>query len=334
MSLDWPDPVVPPPPPAPIHVPVVDDREPAKRKKMILWDRVKFLILLVGLFWFWVWSEISDNPILPFGDAVRETAKHKWYLFVLFGLEVLRQVHYLISEHWAGYHRFWTEKVFGSLTRRTGRLKDYTRYRLARVFKAIAFLVILSLILGQFFDLPPAQALFELPSRFFDALPFILQMSFYLLFAVGQFAAIFWFLSRGGSRHLLPRRHQDAVLRRVGAGRRARARQGEHDVPRGAREDRGEGRLRPRRHPAVGPTGHRQDAHGRGRRRRDRQALRLRRPRRVHQHVHGCRHPQGEVALPEAPQARAALRRRDRLLRRGRLTRQPRCRSLPASAAR
>ena len=65
MSLDWPDPVVPPPPPPAVHVPVVEDREPAKRKKMILWDRVKFLVLLVGLFWFWVWSEISDNPILP-----------------------------------------------------------------------------------------------------------------------------------------------------------------------------------------------------------------------------------------------------------------------------
>jgi ATP-dependent Zn protease len=224
MSLDWPDPVVPPPPPAPIHVPVVDDREPAKRKKMQLWDRVKFLILLVGLFWFFVWAEISDNPILPFGDAVRETAKHKWYLFVLFGVEVIRQIHYLISEHWARYNRFWTEKVFGGIARRTGRLKDYTRYRLARVFKAIAFLVILSLILGQFFDLPPATALFELPSRFFDALPFILQMSFYLLFAVGQFAAIFWFLSRGGVDTYFPddikTRYsdvwgQDAVLERV-----------------------------------------------------------------------------------------------------------------------
>ena len=34
------------------------------------------------------------------------------------------------------------------------------------------------------------------------------------------------------------------------------------------------------------------------------QALRLRRPRRVHQHVHGRRHPQGQVAVPQAAQAR------------------------------
>ena len=127
-------------------------------------------------------------------------------------------------------------------------------------------------------------------------------------------------------RHLLPGRHQDPVLRRLGPGPRGPAGQGEHRLPGEAGRDRGQGRLRPRRHPAVGPARHGQDADGRGRRGRDRQAVRLRRPRRLHQHVHGRRHPQGQVAVPEAAQARAALRRRDRVLRRGRRARQPRVR--------
>ena len=227
MSIAWPDPSPappPPPPPGPVHVPVVDDREPKTRKKMGLWDRVKFLVLLVGLYWFFVWAAVSDNPIVPFRDAMRNTARDKWYLFVLFGLECIRQIHYLVSEHWAAYHHFWMERIFGGFARKTGRLNDYTRYRIARVFKAVLFLVILALVLGQFFDLPPATALFQLPSRFFSALPFILQMSFYLLFAVGQFAAIFWFLSRGGVDTYYPDDiktrftdvwGQDAVVERV-----------------------------------------------------------------------------------------------------------------------
>ena len=125
-------------------------------------------------------------------------------------------------------------------------------------------------------------------------------------------------------RDLLPRRREDPVQRRVGPGPRAGEGQGEHRLPGEPGVDRVQGRLRARRHPAVGPARHRQDPDGRGGRRRDRQAVRLRRPRRVHQHVHGRRHPQGQVAVPQAAQARAALRRRDRLPRRGRLAGQPR----------
>ena len=65
-SIAWPDPAPPPPPPppGPVHVPVVDDREPKVRKPMILWDRIKFLVLLVGLYWFFVWASISDSKRL------------------------------------------------------------------------------------------------------------------------------------------------------------------------------------------------------------------------------------------------------------------------------
>ncbi len=128
----------------------------------------------------------------------------------------------------------------------------------------------------------------------------------------------------GRRRHLHARRDQDPLHRRVGAGRGRRPGQGEHGLPRPARGHRGEGRLRPGRHPAVGPARHRQDAHGRGRGRRDRQAVCVRRPGRLHPDVHGRRHPQGQEPVPQAAQAGPALRRRHRVLRRGRLPRQPR----------
>ena len=35
------------------------------------------------------------------------------WVFILFGLELLHQIHFLISEHWAAYNQFWVHKVWG-----------------------------------------------------------------------------------------------------------------------------------------------------------------------------------------------------------------------------
>jgi cell division protease FtsH len=174
-----------------------DDERPT-RKPLALWDRVKFLLLLTGLYSFFVWGAMADNPLLPFADAVRDEAEAKWWLFLLGGIELLRQTHYLVSEHWAAYHQFWTQKVFGGFTSRSDRMSDWNRYRLARAVKLVVFLVVLAIVLGTIFDTSPVLAIFELPRRIVDALPFVFQLAFAAFFVIFQFAAIFWFLSRGG----------------------------------------------------------------------------------------------------------------------------------------
>src|SRR5215204_5636783 len=174
-----------------------DDERPT-RKPLPLWDRVKFLLLLTALFWFFVWGSMADNPLLPFADAVRDEAEAKWWLFLLGGIELLRQTHYLVCEHWAAYHQFWTRKVFGGFNRRSDRMSDWTRYRLARTVKLVVFLVVVAIVLGTIFDTSPVLAFFELPKRIVDALPFVFQLAFAAFFVIFQFAAIFWFLSRGG----------------------------------------------------------------------------------------------------------------------------------------
>ena len=174
-----------------------DDERPT-RKPLALWDRVKFLLLLTGLYWFFVWGAMADNPLLPFVDAMQDEAQAKWWLFLLGGIELARQLHYLVSEHWAAYHRFWTQKVFGGFNRRQDRMNDWTRYRLARAVKIIIFLVVVAIVLGTIFDTSPILAFFELPKRIVDALPFVFQLAFAAFFVIFQFAAIFWFLSRGG----------------------------------------------------------------------------------------------------------------------------------------
>jgi ATP-dependent Zn protease len=174
-----------------------DDDRPT-RKPLALWDRAKYLLLLAALFGFFVWADMADNPLLPFVDAVQDEARDKWWIFALGGLELVRQVHYLISEHWAAYHRFWTNKVFGGFNRRSGRMSDWTRYRVARLLKIILFLIILSIVLGAIFDTSPALALVELPRRIIDALPFVFQLMFGALFIIIEFGALFWLLTRGG----------------------------------------------------------------------------------------------------------------------------------------
>ena len=77
----------------------MDAQDRLTRKPLALWDRIKFLLLL-GLVWFiLVWSAMANDPLVGFSDAMRIEVRTGWWVFVLIGLEVLRQVHFLISEH-------------------------------------------------------------------------------------------------------------------------------------------------------------------------------------------------------------------------------------------
>ena len=214
--------------PAPPHVsrPRLSERE--TRVPAALWDRVKFVVLLLGL---WacglavVWTT-TVNPIGgPFSDAVRIAMHDYAWILVLLALEVLRQLNYLIEEHSKAYYRFWQKTVFGGLNHRLSKLDDWTRFRVARAFKLIIFLFFLSCVLGRIFKTDPVWlGLLEAPARLVAALPFVFQLMFGFLFIVVQFGGLFWFLSRGGIDTYMPDdietrfsdvKGQDPVLERV-----------------------------------------------------------------------------------------------------------------------
>jgi cell division protease FtsH len=177
------------------------ESERTTRKKLPFWDRVKFLLLFTVAWFALVWAAMADNPILPFADAVREQLQSGKGIavMVLAGIEVLRQLHFLISEHVSWYHRLWTKGIFGGIERTSHRMfSDWTRFRLVRVFKWLLFIALVSVVLGSALDTSPMIALFQVPALLWSALPMFLQVIFILFIAVGQFAAIFWFLSRGG----------------------------------------------------------------------------------------------------------------------------------------
>ena len=261
--------------------PVDDER--TRRKPLAWWDRVKFLVLLAALFGFMVVGrDRATTRSCPVSEAVNNVARSRWWIFVLGGLELVRQIHFVI----ANTGRATTAS--GSVASRAldkARLPDQPVDPLPagsahqvvghprRVQRARR---VAPNVPEQLADLPSRTS--TSCSAACQDMPMILVvLLFDLTIGVGGIVILFWYMSRGGSRGLLPRRRQDPFRRRVGSGRRPGEDPGEPDLPGEPGGDRGEGRVRPRGHPALRATGHRQDPHGRGRRRRDRQALRVRR---------------------------------------------------------
>jgi cell division protease FtsH len=179
-----------------------DDR--ATRKPLPLWDRVKLLLLLAGVGGILLLNTIAQNPIMAWNDAVNATLPSGIWLLVIGAAELVRQLHYVISEHWAAYHRFWRDRIFGALERRLGRMNDWNRYRVGRTMKIVLLIVLVDLVLAALFDLPVASAWVQAPAIFFSALPLLLRLLFAFFFVVFQFVGLFWFLSRGGTEVYFP----------------------------------------------------------------------------------------------------------------------------------
>ena len=185
---------LPPPGGGPVEPP---DR--LTRKPLALWDRIKFSLLLILLWFVLVWSAMANDPLVGFSDAMRIELRAGWWVFVLLGLEVLRQIHYLISERSPGYHHFWASTVFGGMERATDRrLSNWTRFRLRRLATWLFWIVVFAVVVGKFIHEPPLLALIRAPGLIWHALPYVFQILIYVVLIIVQFAALFWFMSRGG----------------------------------------------------------------------------------------------------------------------------------------
>ncbi len=83
------------------------DSERKTRVHLSFFDRIKFLVLFGITYLVLVWALMSENPLYSFTDAASETAnKYRW-LFYLAAFEVVRQLHFLVSEYVSPYHRIW-----------------------------------------------------------------------------------------------------------------------------------------------------------------------------------------------------------------------------------
>jgi cell division protease FtsH len=177
------------------------DSERVTRKRQVLWDRVKFSVLIIGVWFLVVWYQMANDPVLGFRDAAKQqlqvgSGAGRW-LAVLLAIEVLRQLYYLVTERSRPAYRA-SNAVFGRGDKLTHQMNDYTRFRLSRVIKWLILIGVLAVIFGLVYHTTPLLGLFQVPSTVYHALPTILYFVFYLLLIVAQFGLLFWFLSRGG----------------------------------------------------------------------------------------------------------------------------------------
>jgi cell division protease FtsH len=171
------------------------------RRRLAPWDRLKFITLLVLAWFVVVWYQMSNDPTLGFMDAARQQLQvrsgiGRW-LALLLVIEVVRQLNFLLAERSRAYYRA-SGALFGTGDRVAHRASDYTRFRVARALKWLIVIAILAVILGLAYQVTPVLGLFDAPAKILHVLPTILYFMVILLLGVSQFAAIFWFMSRGG----------------------------------------------------------------------------------------------------------------------------------------
>jgi cell division protease FtsH len=189
------------PPPAPAKV----------RRQVAMFDRIKILVILGVIFAFSLWRLRNSRPAYTFNDALVTQLRHSGWLLVLGLIEVGRQFHYLISEQNASYNHFWMEKVWGGLDRWKDRRDPWLRFRSARYTKFAALYFVLAVLVARSRGLSLIGGIAGVPGAVFTFLtvgpqqvPFWVSIAFPMFFIVGQFAFLFFFLSRGGIDVYMP----------------------------------------------------------------------------------------------------------------------------------
>ena len=207
------------------------ESERTTRKPLPWWDRVKLLLLFATV---WVVLVLGAYfrliGAMSRYDALYYAVRMYPALLVLFGLELIRQIHYLISEHWKRYYAFWN-RIWGRGDRARERIDPWTRFRIGRVLWVLFFLFVIGSYISHTYvfgseqrSVSVIEGVLRAPALIMHALPGILQVVFIISIGVLQFVAIFWFMSKGGVQTYMPDdietrftdvKGQDAVLNRV-----------------------------------------------------------------------------------------------------------------------
>jgi cell division protease FtsH len=182
----------------------------APRRKMQFFDRVKILILLAVWFGFAAALKHSSVPIMSWTEAFREQLQAKWWLLVLAGVEVLRQIHYFFSERNGNYHYRVQHGLFGAWDRWWGKRNPWLRYRMQRMAKIAFWLFLLTLIFSRVWGLSLIDTIVQAPRNLLykpfgsSGLPWFFTIVFGMFQGILYFVGIFWFMSKGGVDTYMP----------------------------------------------------------------------------------------------------------------------------------
>ena len=173
------------------------DSDRSTRVHLSFFDRSKFVLLFALVYLLLVWASMANDPSISFADSAHHQLVQRWWLLLLTGVEILRQIHFICAEYSSRYHKIW-QKYFRFVDRSIHRLSDWNRYRLSRIIKGLLLLSLLAVVLGALYGESPIKGLFLAPAALWSALPMLGQLAFAVLFILIQFFAMFWFLSKGG----------------------------------------------------------------------------------------------------------------------------------------
>jgi len=188
---------------------VAGQRPPVTRRRADGWDRIKVLLLLGIVIGMGIGPRVNGQ-FVPFKTAVREFFSQPGgrFLLFLFIAEIIRQLHYAYSERSAAYHGFFQYNVWGGVERALGAYKPWTRFRIGRFGRFIFYAIVYAFAADYLTDdvEGPLEAFTQFPRIALGVVfnPLTLQVVVILGIAILQFAAIFWFLSRGGTDVVLP----------------------------------------------------------------------------------------------------------------------------------
>ena len=192
------------PPSGPVSIPPPVEREP--RRKMMLFDRLRLLIIIGVIFTLTTMYKGQQVPLYSFGDAVRDQFRAKWWLVALFGLEVLHQMSILIAERSTGWQHFVSERLFGGWDRLLSRMNPWLRYRLRRVIKWVLFLAVMAFIGSWKWGITYFETIAQAPGRIFAnlfvhpivGLPFALTLLMTALYGMFNLVIFFGIFFVGG----------------------------------------------------------------------------------------------------------------------------------------
>ncbi|MGC8464893.1 MAG: AAA family ATPase [Acidimicrobiales bacterium] len=174
------------------------------RKPLEVWDRLKFLALFLVVWVAFVAVSSNNNPLESLSTAARLVSQNEWWLIILIAIELLRQLNYLVLEHSPGWFAYWNSSVVSRFSGIGKDWDDWTRFRVTRVAKVVLVLALLSVVLAAHYHQSPFVALFLAPAALINNLPTILQFALYMVLIIAQFAALFWFMARGGVETYFP----------------------------------------------------------------------------------------------------------------------------------
>jgi cell division protease FtsH len=174
------------------------------RAPLSLFDRSKVSLTICGFAFLIAFARVEANPILSWTEALYGSFVADGWVAYALAVEWLRQLSFVLAERSASYHRFWRDTMFGAWNRKVARIEPWTLYRLQRVWRLLVSLALISVALGVLRNTSPIEALVSIPGSVWGNLPMFIQYAVYILLALAQFVALFWFLSRGGVETYMP----------------------------------------------------------------------------------------------------------------------------------